>query len=904
MTPHGYKSYFFPRRGKRGGGIAFIIRSNLSRYVKLTPLNYSSFESVEMKLCVNQHSVTSICLYRIHHNKKNNVTFPGFMCDFVDMLSSYADSNSDLSFIGDFNLHFDEPDESCVKRINAVLSDFQLLQLVDKPTHNKNHILDWVVVQNERSLITFNDVHIYQGISDHFAIFGQIAISKPASAKRVVTSRNLRAIDRDQLNADFSALSSLNMNNLTVDSLINTYNDTLRFTLDQHAPLATRSVKDRPSAPWLTTEVRNARRERRRAERRWRKTKLSVHEQVYIDARNETIKHITAAKKEYYASKIDSDGFSTKQLFNVSSELLGKSKSSALPSNIPADELPDKFCQFFSNKITGLREKLDSRHCQPPCFAIYDGPVFDSFSLVCEEDIFALMKEMPNKSCILDPLPTDLVKQCAESLVPLITRIINESLLSGVVPSKLKEAVIVPLLKKHGLDCNNLKNFRPVSNLPFISKLLERVVLRQLQQHLVDNNLLEINQSAYRKGHSVETAVLSVMDSLLTNSDEKSVSLVALLDLSAAFDTLDHSILLRRLEITFGIRGNVLKWFCSYVSQRFQSVIINGSTSNPCPLLYGVPQGSVLGPVLFTLYSQSLSDVINLHNCSFHKYADDTVVFRSGPPEKFELTKIAIQKCISDILCWMDSNKLMLNTDKTEVMIVGTASRVKQVASNSITILNSDIKIQESVKYLGVRLDQTLSMSSHISDVCRSSFLSLRRIGCIRSYLSDRATSCLVNSIITSRLDFCNSSLTGITTDQLNRLQRIQNCAARLIMKKRKYDHITPVIYELHWLPLEFRIQYKLAVFAFRHFEGTLPTYLSATLCTYKPARSLRSSTERLLQSPRVNLKSAGERSFHFAAPAVWNSLPNSLRNIHSLPQFKKQLKTHLFLHAFPDSQM
>ena len=530
--------------------------------------------------------------------------------------------------------------------------------------------------------------------------------------------------------------------------------------------------------------------------------------------------------------------------------------------------------------------------------------MFDNFSLVCEEDIFGLMKEMPSKSCILDPLPTDLVKQCAESLVPLITRIINESLLSGVVPSKLKEAVVVPLLKKHGLDCNNLKNFRPVSNLPFISKLLERVVLRQLQQHLFDNNLLEINQSAYRKGHSVETAVLSVMDSLLTNSDEKLVSLVALLDLSAAFDTLDHSILIRRLEITFGIRGNVLKWFCSYVSQRFQSIIVNGSISNPCPLLYGVPQGSVLGPVLFTLYSQSLSDVINLHNCSFHKYADDTVVFQSGPPEKFELTKIAIQKCINDILCWMDSNKLMLNTDKTEVMIVGTASRVKQVASNSITILNSDIKIQESVKYLGVRLDQTLSMSRHISDVCRSSFLSIRRIGCIRPYLSDRATSCLVNSIITSRLDFCNSSLTGITTDQLNRLQRIQNCVARLIMKKRKYDHITPVIYELHWLPLEFRIQYKLAVFAFRHFEDTLPTYLSATLCTYKPARSLRSSTERLLKSPRVNLKSAGERSFHFAAPAVWNSLPYSLRNIHSLPQFKKQLKTHLFLHAFPDSQM
>ena len=236
--------------------------------------------------------------------------------------------------------------------------------------------------------------------------------------------------------------------------------------------------------PWLTTEVRNSRRRRRRAKRLWRKTKLSIHEEMYINARNDTAKHITATKKEYYSGKIDSVGFSTKQLFNMSSELLGKSKSSALPSDIPADELPDKLCQYFSDKITGLREKLDSRHCQPPCFAIYDGPVFASFSLVCEEDVLALMKEMPNKSCILDPLPTDLVKQCAESLVPLISRIINESLLSGVVPSKLKAAVVVPLLKKHGLDCNNLKTFRPVSNLPFISKLLERVVLRQLQQHL------------------------------------------------------------------------------------------------------------------------------------------------------------------------------------------------------------------------------------------------------------------------------------------------------------------------------------------------------------------------------------------------------------------------------------
>jgi hypothetical protein len=466
----------------------------------------------------------------------------------------------------------------------------------------------------------------------------------------------------------------------------------------------------------------------------------------------------------------------------------------------------------------------------------------------------------------------------------------------------LKQAIVNPNLKKSGLDCNCLKNFRPISNLPFLSKILEKVVLSQLQKHLCENNLVEVNQSAYRKGHSVETAVLNVMDGLLTNTDEKLVSLVALLDLSAAFDTLDHYILIKRLETTFGVRGIVLEWFISYVSERFQSITANGLVSDPCPLLYGVPQGSVLGPVLFTLYSQPLSDVISQHNCHFHKYADDTELSQCGLPNNFELTKLSVQNCISAISEWMDSNKLMLNTDKTEVLTVGTTSRVNQVDCDTIQILDSNISFQKSVKYLGVRLDQTLSMSDHISDVCRSLFLSLRRIGSIRPYLSERATSCLVNSIITSRLEFGNSILTGITADQLNRLQGIQNCAARLIAKKRKYDHITPVLTELHWLPMEFRIKFKLSVLGFRHFEGTLPPYLSSVLCTYQPSRSLRSSSQKLLQIPRVDLKSAGERSFRFACPTVWNSLPNSLRNISSLSQFKANLKTHLFRQAYPDS--
>ena len=212
---------------------------------------------------------------------------------------------------------------------------------------------------------------------------------------------------------------------------------------------------------------------------------------------------------------------------------------------------------------------------------------------------------------------------------------------------------------------------------------------------------MEINQSAYRKGHSVETAVLSVMDGLLTNSDRKMVSCVALLDLSAAFDTLDHHILLKRLEMSFGIRGTVLDWFSSYVSERFQSVNIKGVMSDPCPLLYGVPQGSVLGPVLFTLYSQPLSDVIIQYNCQFHKYADDTELSQCGLPENFECTKQSVLDCIRAILVWMDSNKLMLNTEKTEVLTVGSASRVEKVDTFRILIRPSLFRILSSISVSG-----------------------------------------------------------------------------------------------------------------------------------------------------------------------------------------------------------
>ena len=237
-----------------------------------------------------------------------------------------------------------------------------------------------------------------------------------------------------------------------------------------------------------------------------------------------------------------------------------------------------------------------------------------------------------------------------------------------------------PLLKKANLDPNCLKNYRPVSNLPILSKVLERIVLKQLLQHLESHCLLEPFQSAYRKCHSTETALLRVVSDPLQASDCGRVSILSLLDLSAAFDTIDHSILIDRLRTTFSCSGTVLDWFSSYLVGRTQSVFV-GHESTPSALKYGVPQGSVLGPVLFTMYTQPLSTVIRKSGHLYHFFADDSQLHNSTVPPDFPALSCSLRDCIEDVAMWMSENKLKMNDDKTELIAIDTKSKLALVTT-------------------------------------------------------------------------------------------------------------------------------------------------------------------------------------------------------------------------------
>ena len=237
-----------------------------------------------------------------------------------------------------------------------------------------------------------------------------------------------------------------------------------------------------------------------------------------------------------------------------------------------------------------------------------------SFKEATVDEIISLISKSSNAYCNLDPIPTNLVKLCSANLAPFLVKIVNMSLNTSIFPSIMKQAIVKPLLKKSGLDINDLKNYRPVSNLSFISKLCERIVANPLDDYLVVNNLVEKFQSAYRRFHSTETALLRVHNDILSSLNEKKMVALVLPDLSAAFDTLNHNILLKRLSTRFGIKDRALRWIQSYLKDRTQRVTVAGIESHPIKLDIGVPQGSVLGPLLFTLYTSSLADVIRQYN--------------------------------------------------------------------------------------------------------------------------------------------------------------------------------------------------------------------------------------------------------------------------------------------------
>jgi hypothetical protein len=805
-----------------------------------------------------------------------------------------------LLVVGDFNFHVDQSDAPNVGNFTRVLEAAGLQQHVHEPTHKQGHTLDLLITRNTED--TISDVRVQDDLGlVHFSVMCSIKFTRSARIKKYITYRKLKTINLSEFKSDIHL--PVNFDG-TAEELLDCYNQVISDAIEKHAPLKSAKVTLRDSTPWQNDDIKTARTERRRAERKWRSSRLTVHRQIYLESRRNVTHLIRSAKFQYYSNLVHENSADQKALFGIINRLLYKDNKNPMPQHSSDEELANKFASFFSDKITSIVRELsplassnNSEHDK-----LSSSFTFTKFTLPTIEEVRKTVIKSPTKSCCMDPLPTWLLKECIDELAPIVTKIASLSMLSGIVPHQMKKAVVTPLHKKPQLD-TCLKNYRPVSNLSFISKVVERLIASQINDYLSIHGLNEPFQSAYRKAHSTETALIRVQNDLLMALDKQHIAILIMLDLSSAFDTVCHKQLLNRLHLSFGIGGLALKWLQSYLDSRSQIVAINQSKSDSFILDYGVPQGSVLGPLLFTLYTSPLGMIIKKYQLHYHLYADDTQLYMAFKPAKChaDLSVQLIEQCIKDICSWMTNNNLKINDNKTEIMIMGKRQQRCKLSFSPLKIGSSMIEPGEtsSVRNLGVWFDSELSMSKHVTNVCQAAHFHLRNLGSIRKYLTRTVSEQLTHAFVSSKLDYGNALLYGIPATLLNKLQLIQNTAARIVTRTGKYEHITPVLKHLHWLPVRERIVFKILLVTFKAINNQAPNYICDLLDTYRPSHHLRSKDKFLLVVPKTKLKTCGSRAFTAAAPTLWNALPQNVKSSESISVFKSRLKTFLFTRCY-----
>ena len=817
----------------------------------------------------------------------------------------------ELIITGDINFHLDDVNDGEAQQFSSTLTSHGLLQHVVGATHKKGHTLD-VVITLESSPILLGTPSILDPClcdskgkpsGDHLAVHFSINLKKPGHVRKEITFRKLRDVSIPDFHRDISASPILNNIEGSLNELVEAYNAGIKALIDNHAPLCNKTIILRPNAPWYTDELREAKHDRRRAERVWRRTKLTVHQQIYKKQCQVVNKLLIQTKKCFYCTKILECCKDQKEIFKLTKSLMGEKGEVILPTHTSAEHLANRFSDFFTSKIEKIRQSIRvANDCTMAmdADAEFEGTVLQEFPLATQEEVKKLITKAPSKSCELDPLPTWLLKKCLDHLTPLITAIINKSLATSTVPSCFKRAIVRPLVKKPGLDTEDLKNYRPVSNLSFLSKMLEKIIEKRLNDHLTQNSLCDSLQSAYRSGHSTETALLKVQNDIAVALDNKSMVVLVLLDLSAAFDVIDHTVMLKRFQHSFGITSNALKWIHSYHTERVQCVAIGSETSSNKHLKCGVPQGSVLGPKEYCMYTKPVGEIVKKYNLSYHCYADDTQLYITIKPKENWKDKLSVvEACAADISTWMSNNMLKLNQNKTELIVFSSKFNAKKTNEVSITVGDSRVNAVQSVRNLGVILDSNLNMEQQVNAITKSCFYQIRNIGRIRQYITEEACKTLVQALVISRLDYGNALLHGLPQSVVARLQRIQNCAARLVSRTRKHDPITPVLCELHWLPVQYRLQYKILLYAYKALNGLAPDYLKDLINQYMPTRSLRSASGYLLTVPTSRTTTYGPRCFSTSAPKLWNKLPDHIKHSRTLVTYKQLLKTYFFKMAY-----
>ena len=677
-----------------------------------------------------------------------------------------------------------------------------------------------------------------------------------------------------------------------VDDAYNTFQDMFNNACDIHCPIKEKRVKG--SFPeWINGDYIKLCKDRDYYFSRAHKFNDENDWKRARQLRNEANKLNRSLKKNYCNQAINENVNNSKKLWSTIKKLIPKNTSSVssvhTQDGFTANdkETADKFNSYFTSIGDVLASKFkpddddieDVDNCD-----IDENDGHFKFDVVTPEFIFdQICSFSNNKSTGIDNDCIRLLKLAAPVICHPLAYICNLSLFTSHFPAKWKVAKVTPIYKDG--DKSDVSNYRPISVLPILSKILERVVHDQLYNYLTCNNILHPCQSGFRCNHSTSTTLIDVTDHILSNMNEGKVTGAIFLDLKKAFDTVSHRLLLKKLH-SYGITGHTLQWFESYLKNRSQAVNINSTLSDFKDINIGIPQGSILGPLLFIVFVNSLPDSVK---CKCVMYADDTTLLTSSSDPvtlEFEL-----KQNLDMVANWFKSNQLTLNIKKTKLMMFGTWQNLSKFKNISLTYDDNDIEIVDKFKYLGVVFDPHLSWSEHVNHM--SSNIS-KRIGVIRRikhYLPCSTVNLLAKAMVFPLFDYCSPVWSNFTANHHNHLQILQNKLARVLLHADIRTTIDKMMEDLNWVKLDCRWNHQLLIVTFKCLKEMAPVYLSScfTFTHSAHGRTTRSQCSNTLVVPPWNI-TAGKRTFHYRAASLWNRLPVDVRSKFtdmSLNEFK-----------------
>ena len=693
----------------------------------------------------------------------------------------------------------------------------------------------------------------------------------------------------------------------SVDDMVKIYNENLSNICNTVSPVVIKNVRERPQQVWYTEDLQRQKQEKRRIERKFLKSRSVENKLEYKRKCDNYYSNVRLIRSNHYKNVITENRDDLKAIYGIVNKLSGDRKQLVYPTSIPENEISDKFAEYFTEKILTIRQKLSEDEIlyendeidMSSCHLAADFVPLKKFDLVSMDELNLVYREMKKKNYRYDPVPTKVLTKCFEKVSPCILQIINKSISSRIFPSNLKHATVLPLIKDENGNAECMKNYRPLHNTPMLAKITEKCILRQLNSHITANSLHSQTQSGYKKYHSCETALLKLVNDVQLEIEQNKLSLILMLDQSAAFDTVDVPTLLIKLEKLYGIYDEALEWMASYLLDRTFTVVVNGNKSQNHSMAHGVPQGTILAPILYTLYTGDLNTMVEKIGLKIHSFADDTNIYIGFKPiDELTLTKRNLEKSMNIIKKYMAKNFLKLNIEKTQILFCGSVANVEMYGTRLDEfnqLMAGDCSRTKNGKTLGVRLDENLSFNDMISDTCSAGHFKLDKLRNMRTVLDSDLKLTLVKCYILSKIDYCNVLLNLATNKKIKRLQKLVNSSIRFIYNIRKAASITPYAKKAHILPVSYRIQYKSCLYIFKALHGIAPSYI-CDLVRRRPLlrEGLRSSLDDTVVEPTCRGKTIAE-----AMCNTWNKLPVNLRHTNSLDAFKRNLKTHYFCIAY-----